>query len=227
MVDGVVVSNFGAAAHLPMAKTLAVKHAAGAKLRLAHRSAPWLLPFLHRWRLLTPLHDGISAIGTKVLRLPAALCEQCSHCLLPTARAELHIMCTAMTAADIMLAMLFSPLELLTPWVMHLCRLILWHKVHQSHAARLAVPSASSSTACPPPSSLLLSGPGRQPPCCVSRAPLKAVQAAVRRMWGLDNPRRQQHWCWAPPCDLHFELCNFQGGEGVSVHILDGSLHSV
>ena len=106
MVDGVVVSNFGAAAHLPMAKTLAVKHAAGAKLRLAHRSAPWLLRLLHRWRLLTPLHDGISAIGTKVLRLPAALRVQCNYCLSLTATNGTCVACAEVSTEDMALSTL-------------------------------------------------------------------------------------------------------------------------
>lgn len=66
VVDGVVASNFGVDAHLPVQDTFAVKHAAGAKMRLAHRAAPWLLRLLHSWRLLTPLHHGISAIGKQV-----------------------------------------------------------------------------------------------------------------------------------------------------------------
>jgi hypothetical protein len=66
VVDGVVASNFGTDAHLPVADTFAVKHAAGAKMRLAYRAAPWLLRLLHAWRLLTPLHDGISAFGKQV-----------------------------------------------------------------------------------------------------------------------------------------------------------------
>jgi hypothetical protein len=76
VVDGVVASNFGAAAHLPVANTFAVEHAAGAKMRLVHRAAPWLLRLLHRRRLLTPLHDGISAIGRQVPHLSVASCAQ-------------------------------------------------------------------------------------------------------------------------------------------------------
>jgi hypothetical protein len=70
VVDGVVASNFGAAAHLQVTETFAVKHAAGAKLWLAYRAAPWLLLLL-----LTPLHTGISAMGRQVLHPSTASCS--------------------------------------------------------------------------------------------------------------------------------------------------------
>lgn len=75
VVDGVVASNFGAAAHLLVTDTFAVRYAAGAKLRLAYRAVPWLLRLLHRWRLLTPLHAGISAMGRQVLHPSTASCS--------------------------------------------------------------------------------------------------------------------------------------------------------
>jgi hypothetical protein len=74
VVQGVAVTQYGTAVHLPTwaARDVeSLKLAADAKMRMAYRLFPSAVHRLHAWRLLTPLYNAVGALGRQV--------RSCSH----------------------------------------------------------------------------------------------------------------------------------------------------